>query len=163
MPQGSESRMFAGVFDAARASHDASHAPQLTTPAWRRFQAWADREGLGTMPAAPETVAAYLAWRADEGLSPASLRMDRAAIRYHYTEAGQPNPADNEGVRRVLRELTRQGGVGGSHPEAGRCPDGRRSGRDPCDGGTIAHRPPRPDRAGPHCPPPRAGGHRARI
>ncbi|MCY4645668.1 MAG: hypothetical protein OXE73_02100 [Gammaproteobacteria bacterium] len=59
------------------------------------------------MPAAPETVAAYLAWRADEGLSPASLRMDRAAIRYHHTEAGQATPADSDGVRRVLRGLTR--------------------------------------------------------
>ena len=95
------------IFDAARASHNASTRRNYHA-AWRRFQAWADREGLSTMPPAPETVAAYLAWRADEGLSPASLRMDRAAIRYHHTEAGQANPADSEGVRRVLRGLTRQ-------------------------------------------------------
>ena len=44
------------------------------------------------MPAAPETVAVYLAWRAGEVLSPASLRMDRPAIRYRHTEAGQPTP-----------------------------------------------------------------------
>ena len=30
--------------------------------------------------------------RADGGLSPASLGMDRAAIRYHHTEAGLANP-----------------------------------------------------------------------
>ncbi len=68
------------------------------------------------MPVAPETVAAYLAWRADYGLSLASLRMDRAAIRYHPTEAGQPNPADNEGVRRVLRGLTREAAWEGRIP-----------------------------------------------
>ena len=95
------------LVDAARASHNASTRRNYHA-AWRRFQAWADQEDLSSMPAAPETVAAYLAWRADEGLSPASLRMDRAAIRYHHTEAGQANPADNEGVRRVLRGLTRQ-------------------------------------------------------
>ena len=29
--------------------------------AWGRFQAWAEREDLSTMPAAPETGATYLA------------------------------------------------------------------------------------------------------
>ncbi len=103
------------LVDAARASHNASTRRNYHA-AWRRFQAWADGEGLGAMPAAPETVAAYLAWRADEGLSPASLRMDRAAIRYHHTEAGQANPADTEGVRRVLRGLTRQAAWEGRTP-----------------------------------------------
>ena len=55
------------------------------------------------------------------------------------------------------------GNAEGSHPEAGRCPDGRRSGRDPCDGSATAHRPPRPDRAGPDRPLARSGGRRARI
>lgn len=103
------------VVDAARASHNASTRRNYHA-AWRRFQAWTDREGLSAMPAAPGTVAAYLAWRADEGLSPASLRMDRAAIRHHHTEAGQPNPADNEGVRRVLRGLTRRAAWEGRTP-----------------------------------------------
>ena len=51
---------------------------------WR----WRLRAGNGEL----ETVAAYLAERADGGLSPASLGMDRAAIRYHHTEAGLANP-----------------------------------------------------------------------
>ena len=103
------------IVDAARNSHNAGTRRNYHA-AWRRFLAWADRESLISMPAAPETVAAYLAWRADEGLSPASLRMDRAAIRYHHTEAGQANPADNEGVRRVLRGLTRQAAWEGRTP-----------------------------------------------
>ncbi len=51
------------VVDAARASHNTSTRRDHAA-AWDRFEAWGDREGLGTMPAAPETVAAYLAWRA---------------------------------------------------------------------------------------------------
>ena len=34
--------------------------------------------------------------------------MDRAAIRHHHSEAGHANPADNEGVRHVMRGLTRR-------------------------------------------------------
>ena len=48
-------------------------------PSWL----WARREGLVSIPALPETVAAYLAERAANRLSSASLRMDRAAMRYH--------------------------------------------------------------------------------
>ena len=139
------------VVNAAWASHNASTRRNYHA-AWRRFQEWSDQEGLSSMPAAPETVAAYLAWRADEGLSPATLRIDRAAIRYHHTVAGQANPADNEGVRRVLRGLNPSGNVGGPHPEASRCPDGRGPGRNSRDGRTAAHRPSRSDRARPHRP-----------
>ena len=94
------------VVDAAQDSHSASTRRNYLA-AWQRFQMWADREGLCPIPALPETVAAYLAERAANGLSPASLRLDRAAIRYDHTEAGLANPADAEGVRRVLRGLTR--------------------------------------------------------
>ena len=103
------------VVDAARESHSAITRRKYRA-AWRRFQTWADREGIGSIPALPETVAAYLAERAANGLSPASLRLDPAAIRYHHTEAGHANPADNEGVRRVLRGLTRRAAREGRTP-----------------------------------------------
>lgn len=103
------------VVDAAQDSHSASTRRNYLA-AWRRFETWADREGVNPMPALPETVAAYLAERAESGLSPSSLRMDRAAIRYHHTEAGHANPADNEGVRRVLRGLTRRAAFEGRTP-----------------------------------------------
>ena len=80
------------------------------------FARWAGREGFSALPAKPETVAAYLAERAADGLSPASLRMDRAAIRHHHSEAGHANPADNEGVRRVMRGLTRRAAQEGRTP-----------------------------------------------
>ena len=103
------------VVDAAQESHSAITRRNYLA-AWRRFEAWADREGLGSIPASPETVAAYLAERAANGLSPASLRLDRAAIRYHHTDAGHANPADNEGVRRVLRGLARRAAREGRTP-----------------------------------------------
>ena len=106
---------YGGGSIAARNSHSASTRRNYRA-AWRRFQTWAGHEGLSAIPASPETVAAYVAERADDGLSPASLRMDRAAIRYHHTEAGHANPADNEGVRRVLRGLTRQAACEGRTP-----------------------------------------------
>ena len=103
------------VVDAAEESHSAITRRNYLA-AWRRFSEWADREGLGAMPASPETVATYLAERAANGLSPASLRMDRAAIRHHHSEAGHANPADNEGVRRVMRGLTRRAAHEGRTP-----------------------------------------------
>ena len=103
------------VVDAAQDSHSAVTRRNYLA-AWRRFSEWADREGFGAIPASPDTVAAYLAERAANGLSPASLRLDRAAIRYHHTDAGHANPADNEGVRRVLRGLTRRAAREGRTP-----------------------------------------------
>ena len=55
--------------------------------AWERFRTWAGAEGLRALP---------------------TLRMDRQAIRAAHVEAGEPDPAASEGVRRVLRGLSRQ-------------------------------------------------------
>ena len=104
------------VVDAAQDSHSASTRRNYAA-AWQRFSLWANREGVNAIPAMPETVAAYLAERAASGLSPASLRMDRAAIRYHHAEAGHANPADSEGVRRVVRGLTRRAACQGRAPK----------------------------------------------
>ena len=62
-------------------------------------------------------MAAYIAQRADDGLSPASLRMDRTAIRYHHNRSRtRESGRYNEGVRRVLRGLTRQAACEGRTP-----------------------------------------------
>ena len=55
--------------------------------AWERFRTWAGAEGLRALP---------------------TLRMDRQAIRAAHVEAGEPDPAASEGVRRVLRGLSRR-------------------------------------------------------
>ena len=95
--------------------------------AWERFCAW-DAEGSQALLAPPAAVAAYLAARSGEGRSPATLRMDRQAIRAARLEAGEPDPAAHEGVRRVMRGLSRKAGGGGEAAAAGRR-DHRRSPR----------------------------------
>ena len=104
---GLRERHIRGVMDAEQDSYSASTRRNYEG-AWRLSARWAEREGFDALRAKPETVAVYLAERAADGLSPSSLRMDRAAIRYHHSEAGHANPANNEGVRRVLRGLTRR-------------------------------------------------------
>ena len=73
--------------------------------AWKRFEAWAETEGLEAHPADPLTVAAYLTLRAGKGLSVSSLAMDRKAISYYHRTAGLPSPTGSEGVRQTLAGL----------------------------------------------------------
>lgn len=73
--------------------------------AWKQFRAWAEAEGLESLPADPLTVAAYLVHRSDSGLSLASLAMDRKSISYHHRIAGLPTPTASEGVRQTLAGL----------------------------------------------------------
>ena len=61
------------------------------TAAWKRFQAWAKREGARSLPAAPVTVAAYLVHRDAVGLSLASLAMDRKAIQLLPSQGRAPD------------------------------------------------------------------------
>lgn len=86
---------------------------------WAQFLAWADGEGLQALPAPPTAVAAYLAHRSEDGRSLATLRMDRQAIRAAHIEAGEPDPTASEGVRRVLRGLSRQRAGEGRRQAAG--------------------------------------------
>ena len=85
-----------------------------TRTAWAAFARWADGEGFQALPAAPAAVAAYLAARSEAGRSLSSLHLARQAIRAAHIEAGEADPAASEGVRRVLRGLSRQrAGQGG--------------------------------------------------
>ena len=93
---------------AASASAFAPATRRAYGGSWARFLAWADGEGLQALPAPPAAVAAYLAHRSEDGRSLATLRMDRQAIRAAHIEAGGPDPTASEGVRRVLRGLSRQ-------------------------------------------------------
>ena len=92
---------------AAENAHSASTWRAYAT-AWKLFVAWATEQGHDYLPAAPETVAAHLVERADEGLSRATLAVARAAVRHVHREAGLEDPTANEGCRRVLRGLNRR-------------------------------------------------------
>ena len=108
-----------GHVDAIVAAMRESHAPETLrayTGAWGRFRAWCEAEGYGLLPAAPETVAAYLAIRAARGASPATVRMDRAAIRAAHLQAGAPTPTDSPGISRVMRGLVRKAAGEGRAP-----------------------------------------------
>lgn len=81
---------------------DASHSPATLRAygsAWRAFTAWTEAEGLPELPAAPETVAAYLTHRAEAGASCATLMVACAAIAFAHRRAGHANPCDHEGVK----------------------------------------------------------------
>ena len=93
---------------AASASAFAPATRRAYGSSWAQFLAWADGEGLQALPAPPAAVAAYLAHRSEDGRSLATLCMDRQAIRAAHIEAGGPDPTASEGVRRVLRGLSRQ-------------------------------------------------------
>ena len=80
--------------------------------AWKQFAAWCDAEGYGSLPAAPETVAAYLVHRADEGRSISTIKVDRAGIRYYHQTRGADSPTQSAGVSRVLRGLARRAAAG---------------------------------------------------
>ena len=76
--------------------------------AWKYFRAWAEEEGLQSLPAQPLTVAAYLTHRAAEGLSMSSLAMDRKAISHYHRMAGFSTPTADEGVRSTFAGLVNQ-------------------------------------------------------
>ncbi|HYH23380.1 MAG TPA: site-specific integrase, partial [Azospirillum sp.] len=58
---------------------------------WRAFTAWCAARNLESLPAAPETVALYLADQADR-LKPATLERRLAAIAKAHAAAGYPSP-----------------------------------------------------------------------
>ena len=102
--------------EAIMAAAEEAHSPatrRAYKASWRVFRAWVRGQGLDALPAAPETVAAYLAERAGAGASRSTLAMARAAIRYHHETSGLANPCDSPGVRRVLRGLNRRAAAEG--------------------------------------------------
>ena len=63
------------------------------------------------MPASPPLVAAYLAWLAEERRrTVATIRLHKAALAAIHKAAGHPDPADNEGVRRIMQGIARAHG-----------------------------------------------------
>ena len=74
---------------------------------WNQWLRWAQTRGHVVMPASSLAVADYLLDRAEAGASIATVRLARSALAAMHKDAGQADPTDNEGVRRVLGGLTR--------------------------------------------------------
>ena len=98
--------------DAARiaAAIDAELAASTRTSyasAWRQWGAWCRERDIAALPAAPETIAAYLAQRAESGLCFGTLDGACSAIAHRHREAGLADPTTDVTVRRVRRGLRR--------------------------------------------------------
>ena len=74
----------------------------------RVFEAWCRRYGFRSMPAAPETVAAFIVSEAEEGRAASTLGRRMAAIRYGHKLAKVPDPTDDEGVHAAMKGARRK-------------------------------------------------------
>jgi site-specific recombinase XerD len=95
----------ASAVDLAQAEKAASTRKAYGTD-FRLFRAWCDAKGVSALPAASETVAAYLAAEARTS-RPSTLGRRVAAIRYAHKLAGLPLPTDAEGVKATMRGIRR--------------------------------------------------------
>jgi site-specific recombinase XerD len=95
----------AAAIDLAQAEKAVSTRKAYGTD-FRLFKAWCVARGVSSLPAAPETVAAYLAAEAKIA-KPSTLGRRVAAIRYAHRLAGLPLPTDAEGVKATMRGIRR--------------------------------------------------------
>jgi site-specific recombinase XerD len=71
------------------------------------FEAWAGEHAASALPAAPETVAAFIAAEAERGTKASTIDRRLAAIRYAHKLAGLAIPTDDERVRATARGIRR--------------------------------------------------------
>ena len=81
---------------------------------WMRWQDWASDRGVPAMPADPDDVSAYLIERAESGMAPATVLLDRAGIAAVHRLRGAHDPTACEAVRQAVRFIVRR------HHEKGR-------------------------------------------
>ncbi len=77
---------------------------------WRRFAAWCTDNDRDALPAAPETVALYLA-AAAAAMKTGSLAVALAAIKASHAAAGQPLDDGHPAIRQVWEGIRRSNGV----------------------------------------------------
>ena len=70
---------------------------------WRLFNDWCGEVGLRSLPAEPLTVARYLAARAGDGASIATMRLATSAITKAHEWAKLESPGRDQGVRAALK------------------------------------------------------------
>lgn len=104
----------AELLESARDYARASKAERTTAAyrsAWQSFSTWAEGQGLEALPAAPATVALYLASRADQGRKAATLDLDLAAIAAAHKAAGLLSPRSSAEVQAVRAGIRRTHGT----------------------------------------------------
>jgi site-specific recombinase XerD len=75
------------------------------------FRSWCTSRGVAALPATPETVAAFLAHQAENGLAASTISRRGAAIRYAHKLAGHEPPTNSEVVKAMLRGIRRAVGT----------------------------------------------------
>jgi site-specific recombinase XerD len=95
----------AAAIDLAKAEKALSTRKAYGTD-FRIFKAWCDARQIAALPAAPETVAAFLAAESKTA-KPSTLGRRIAAIRYAHKLAHLDTPTDSEAVKATLRGIRR--------------------------------------------------------
>jgi len=90
---------------AKAAKSDATRRAYRTS--WGAFADWCGSRNLSFMPAAPETVAVYIAKLADAGRKVATIERALAAISEAQRAGGYPSPRASAPVRSVLQGIRR--------------------------------------------------------
>lgn len=82
---------------------------------WKYFVAWCEKRKVNPMPAAPETVAVYIAFLADQGRKAATIQRKITAISQAHIAAGFDSPTKTaevrttwQGIRRLLGTAPKQ-------------------------------------------------------
>jgi hypothetical protein len=75
------------------------------------FSAWCAERHTSSLPACPETVAAFVAWEAQRGSRASTIGRRCASIKYAHKLAGHPIPTDDERVRATVRGIRRAVGT----------------------------------------------------
>ena len=79
-----------------------------------RFRSWCETKHIPALPAAPETVAAFLAGEASRGTKASTIGRRLAAIRYAHKIVGHEPPTNAEIVKATLRGIRRTAGSASS-------------------------------------------------
>ena len=82
----------------------------------RAWCTWCARHDLPPLPASGQDVAAFLAGERGRKLSPETLKLRRAAIRYLHRTAGCPVPTDDVCVSETMAGITRDAAKKGMVP-----------------------------------------------
>jgi integrase len=99
--------------DTAKQYVTASRSPrtrEVYRAQWSTFSAWCAAHGLMALPAAPESVALYLASRAREGRKVSTLALALAAISQAHQMAGHDSPRSSTVVREAFKGIRRTHG-----------------------------------------------------
>lgn len=82
----------------------------------RMWCAWCEQRGICPLPGSGPDVAAFLAGERLRGLTPETLKLRRAAIRYLHRAAGAPVPTDDACVAETLAGIQRTAARAGQQP-----------------------------------------------